>query len=173
MLSRACCNIFSPFNVASHSLTHAWSVRSAPLEGYAEANSTWRTPVTISALSRCFLTAPLVSMASRGVNSAVTKDGETYNKLQRPEDYLIPTTSRPQPIVAASPLATHPSKRKRGQDAATGSKRVRAEHGVAQPNIWGPVGECGMRTMLPGVDDDEQLSDDSTREALAYLRSVR
>lgn len=37
-----------------------------------------------------------------------------------------------------------------------------------------PVRENGMQTMFPGLDDDSASdADDTTRDALAYLRSVR
>jgi hypothetical protein len=119
-------------------------------------------------------------MASYGSNLAVTKDGETYNKLQRPDDYHLSTNVSLPPLDPIYPSATRPSKRKRDHHAATGSKRHRGDGSSMHPSdgkdrsrVSGPVGDCGMRTFLPGLDDQEQLSDDSTSEALAYLRSVR
>ncbi|KAF1841434.1 uncharacterized protein K460DRAFT_318378 [Cucurbitaria berberidis CBS 394.84] len=112
-------------------------------------------------------------MASPGVNLAVTKDGGVYNKLQRPDNYLVPTTARLPPLAAAVPPTPYTSKRKRGQDDVPGGKRARAEDKFAQTKSGSTGRECGMRTMLPGANEEEQLSDDSTSEALAYLRSVR
>ncbi|KAH7381668.1 hypothetical protein BKA66DRAFT_570794 [Pyrenochaeta sp. MPI-SDFR-AT-0127] len=112
-------------------------------------------------------------MATTNLNFAVTKDGETYNKLQRPDDYLTSPTSHPPPRIATTFLPGHQNKRKRGQNDASGNKRMKEEHNLSRPNNGGPVRECGMRAMLPGVDDDEQHSDNSTNEAIAYLRSVR
>ncbi|CAO2657671.1 Nn.00g037970.m01.CDS01 [Neocucurbitaria sp. VM-36] len=113
-------------------------------------------------------------MASSGFNLAVTKDGGAYNKLQRPDDYLLPTTvSHLPPLGAVVPPTAYSGKRKRGQDAAPGSKRARADASFARTIAGATVKECGMRPMLPGGNEDEQLSDDSTNEALAYLRGVR
>ncbi|KAF2131953.1 hypothetical protein P153DRAFT_364417 [Dothidotthia symphoricarpi CBS 119687] len=136
-------------------------------------------------------------MAGHGVNLAVTKDGGSYNKLQRPGDFLA-SMSRPPPVeglITATLPATHAGKRKRNQTASSnvhdlgqvhGSKRTRVNNSAPQPNAvrglvdgnersrgFGPTRDCGMRTTLPGLDDDEQLSDESMSEALAYLRSVR
>lgn len=136
-------------------------------------------------------------MTSSGVNLAVTKDGGSYNKLQRPDDFLA-SMSRPTPtesLVAATPPAMQ-GKRKRDEADSTnvpvmnqvsGSKRTRMTKSAAQLNAgrnlvdsndrsrgFGPARDCGMRTTLPGLDDeDAQLSDESMSEALAYLRSVR
>jgi len=113
-------------------------------------------------------------------NLAVTKDGQAYNKLQRPDNYLDPATPLPPSLPAATPPTTHSSKRKLGKDATPGNKRFKANGDRAYPaydrtrlGASGPPNDCGMRTMLPGLDDEEQLSDDSMNEALAYLRGVR
>lgn len=112
-------------------------------------------------------------MASSGLNSAVTKDGEVYNKLQRPDDYLDAATCRPPPLATANPPAPYSSKRKRGQVAASGRKRTRAGVIFVRTNAGHTTEEGGMRTVLSAGSEEEQLSDDSTSEALAYLRSVR
>ncbi len=66
------------------------------------------------------------------------------------------------------------TKRKREQDAASDGKRLRVDKKTGLPSGGGFMRESGMRAMLPGLDNDEgQLSDSSTNEALAYLRSVR
>lgn len=40
--------------------------------------------------------------------------------------------------------------------------------------VFRPVKENGMQTMFPGLDDDSASdADDTTKDALAYLRSVR
>lgn len=107
-------------------------------------------------------------MANPGVNRAITKDGGTYNKLQRPDNYLMPTTSNLPSLVAGGTIPPPSSKRKRADDVVPGVKRARPEGGSATGNR-----DYGMRAMLPAAEDEEQISDDSTSEALAYLRSVR
>ncbi|KAF2625943.1 hypothetical protein BU25DRAFT_412188 [Macroventuria anomochaeta] len=119
-------------------------------------------------------------MAGSRANLAVTKDGETYNKLQRPDNFL-----------EKSAVLTQANERKRERAAvdgpiagpASGNKRAKTHHTDSTVNILqsssdkhqhrsaGPVSECGMRMTLP-IDED-QHSDDSLGEALAYLRSVR
>ncbi|KAH7079245.1 hypothetical protein BKA63DRAFT_531913 [Paraphoma chrysanthemicola] len=110
-------------------------------------------------------------MAGPGVNLAVTKDGGSYNKLQRPQDYLTVTAPVP-PLEDALPVQTPEStsqfKRKREPtDGGSTSKRKRQEQDTSQTD------PCGMRTTLPGLDDEDFASDDSTNDAMAYLRSVR
>ncbi|KAF1913571.1 hypothetical protein BDU57DRAFT_479894 [Ampelomyces quisqualis] len=124
-------------------------------------------------------------MTGAGVNLATTKDGGSYNKLQRPTDYLMPGAV-PPPKNALSPEApnpTNPSKRKREQaDPASEQKRSRTEQKTPKQHDSRPSAtnkeqsrdtESGMRTMLPGLDDHEYSSDDGTSEALTYLRNVR
>lgn len=119
-------------------------------------------------------------MAGPRTNLAVTKDGETYNKLQRPDSFLHTAT-----VVGAA----NERKRERtaddkcSADATSVNKRakwhrpglVANEKGSSevkpQYRSAGAVSECGMRTTLP--IDEEEHSDDSMGEALAYLRSVR
>lgn len=108
-------------------------------------------------------------MATPGMNFAVTKDGGVYNKLQRPDDYLVPTASRLPPL-AAPPYS---GKRKRGGQGDTPKKCARTDAIFVRTNIGATDKGCGMRTGLPGGSEEEQLSDDSTSEALAYIRSVR
>ncbi|KAF7444753.1 hypothetical protein A1F99_113060 [Pyrenophora tritici-repentis] len=116
-------------------------------------------------------------MANSGVNLAVTKDGETYNKLQRPSDYLTSTQSTPPPLGAVSSSAVTNSKRKRDQNDESGNKRLRNDGSVqnykGRSRASQAYQEHGIQTVLPGLDGEEQLSDESTGEALAYLQSVR
>jgi hypothetical protein len=123
-----------------------------------------------------------------GINLAVTQDGETYNKLQRPGDYLTATTAprppRPlRPPIADTSVAASASKRKYEQpDSASQRKRARpATRPATESTLPGPYAnrkrsrdiDCGMRTMLPCSDEEEALSDVSLGDALSYLRSVR
>jgi hypothetical protein len=115
-------------------------------------------------------------MAGPRVNLAVTKDGGSYNKLQRPADYLSPT-----------PPTKDTSERKRIRDVATGenaagSKRAKTEHSsraIAASNgktrAGGPLGECGMYSTfsLDLQDYEEEERTDDMRDALAYLQSVK
>lgn len=99
-------------------------------------------------------------MATTQVNLAVTKDGETYNKLSRPDDYLTSTTPLLPPLSPVTRPAAQAYKRKRGRDDGTnGSKRIRDDY--------------DLRAQLPGGDDDASSMGEPTDEALAYLRSVR
>jgi hypothetical protein len=155
----------------------------------------WRTPERHSALpcplQTSFLCPPntnssAAAMVGPGLNLAVTKDGGTYNKLQRPQDYLLAST-RPPPPKATPPASTlsstSASKRKPDHaDDISKHKRTRLGHGdekVDNPRTWTsskerPRGiDCGMRSLLPGLDDEEYTSDDGISEALAYLRDVR
>lgn len=103
-------------------------------------------------------------MADAGVNLAITRDGGTYNKLQRPDNYLMGATAQLPPLPALN-APQNSSKRKRDQEVAPDIKRARNENKKNEEDL-------GMRTMLPSLDDEEH-SDDATNEALAYLRSVR
>ncbi|KAF3050704.1 hypothetical protein E8E11_002455 [Didymella keratinophila] len=122
-------------------------------------------------------------MAGPRINLAVTKDGETYNKLQRPNDFLDQS--------AASKQANERKREHGDLDApvagsSTGSKRAKTQHtGHASKAVQssddkdgqhrggGPIAECGMRTTLPIDEEEAQYSDDSLGDALAYLHSVR
>ncbi|KAJ4358654.1 uncharacterized protein N0V89_003238 [Didymosphaeria variabile] len=128
------------------------------------------------------------SMSHSGVNMAVTEDGAAYNKLRRPDDYLQSLTAQ---YPAKSELP--PAKRKfeavatadHEDGQAPNTKRSREEHASAgatcaravagdKRRVFRPVKENGMQTMFPGLDDDSASDeDDTTRDALAYLRSVR
>ncbi|KAF2867125.1 hypothetical protein BDV95DRAFT_610997 [Massariosphaeria phaeospora] len=135
-------------------------------------------------------------MSGSGVNRAVTTDGGLYNRLRRPDDYAATASnaSPPEDLPAAS-LATAPStKRSHERDSASDSgeepeaKRTKNEETVTaslnhaqgrsarrngrQNKEGRQVNEYGMQTMFPGIDDVDS-SDDATRDALAYLRSVR
>ncbi|KAF2438710.1 hypothetical protein P171DRAFT_525835 [Karstenula rhodostoma CBS 690.94] len=128
-------------------------------------------------------------MPQPGANLAVTEDGAAYNKLRRPDDYLesltaqhppkseLPPAKRKFEAVAAADLD--------GDEEPT-TKRSREENAPRATAIPGralardtrhverPAKENGMQTMFPGLDDDSASdADDTTREALAYLRSVR
>lgn len=121
-------------------------------------------------------------MAGPRTNLAVTKDGETYNKLQRPDDFLN---------QSAAPKQANERKRERGAlDAPVAelfavNKRAKTQHvgpttRALQPSndrqqyrSGGAIADCGMRTTLPIDDEEAQYSDDSLGDALAYLRSVR
>lgn len=116
-------------------------------------------------------------MASPRRNLAVTTDGETYNKLRRPDDYLTSTTPCLPPLPIQFDASS--SKRKRGRDSAPGNKRSKMSsnyHGAFEDGDHsrglGSIKDCGMRTMLPGLDE-ELPSDDPMGEAVAYLQSVR
>jgi hypothetical protein len=134
-------------------------------------------------------------MSRSGVNLAVTRDGGTYNKLQRPDDYVEALVSNSLPgeiAVPATSSAANSHKRKLedadNSDAASDdepeSKRPKEEGAAesapikAKPISVDPrrirrrVHDCGMQSMFPELDDDES-SDDATVEALAYLRNVR
>jgi hypothetical protein len=114
-------------------------------------------------------------MAQSGLNLAVTEDGAAYNKLRRPDDYLQSLTTQYPPKPTGE---LPPAKRKfeavaapdaRG-DGQPNTKRSREEKASKR------VKENGMQTMFPGLDDDSASdadADASTRDALAYLRSVR
>lgn len=118
------------------------------------------------------------------VNTAVTTNGAKYNKLKRPDDFLEVTASANE---GAKPDIAHTIAPKRSLDDADLSddddfdeveeqnKRPRLQN-VREGRKKGfrpPVGENGMQSMFPGMIDDGNISDDSTNEALAYLRSVR
>jgi hypothetical protein len=109
-----------------------------------------------------------------GINLATTKDGGTYNKLQRPEDYLMPATAPPPlPPPKNTPLSdtAYTSKRKL-EHANFSAARKRTKVGAASKEQCRDV-DYGMKTTLPGLDDEQYSSDEGTSEALAYLRDVR
>jgi hypothetical protein len=125
------------------------------------------------------------AMAGSGVNMATTKDGGSYNKLQRPENYLISSTAPTPPPKALLPevlASTHTNKRKREDGGSQRNQRTRLEREPVEMLKSRPGStskersrglECGMRSILPGLDDEGQSSDEGVREALAYLRNVR
>lgn len=128
------------------------------------------------------------TMSQPGGNLAVTEDGAAYNKLRRPDDYLESLTARPPPKSELPP-----AKRKFEavatanfeDDQEPHSKRSREQNAPSTATISGRAlsdarramraeKENGMQTMFPGLDDDSASDvDDTTRDALAYLRSVR
>lgn len=124
-------------------------------------------------------------MAGPGINLATTRDGEAYNKLQRPpQDYLASTApplppSKPLQVDAYSSLS---NKRKRDAFLTPGQKRSRLaqakadgtnslRRGAGRERVRNA--DCGMQVTLPGLDDEGLFSDDSTGDAIAYLRTVR
>ncbi|EOA81251.1 hypothetical protein ACJQWK_11090 [Exserohilum turcicum] len=115
-------------------------------------------------------------MAASGSNLAVTKDGEAYNKLSRPDGYLT-STQPPLPSALAPSPAVASSKRKYEQENASETKRARIDRNgprsKGQLRAHEQFREPGVRSALPGLDGEEQLSDESIDEAVAYLRSVR
>jgi len=125
-------------------------------------------------------------MVGPGINLATTRDGEAYNKLQRPpQDYLTSTapTLPPTKPLPASASSVPSNKRKRYNTYETpGQKRSRIAQAKADGTsslLRGAGGErardadCGMKITLPGLDDEGFSSDDSTGDAIAYLRTVR
>lgn len=127
------------------------------------------------------------TMPHTGVNLAVTEDGAAYNKLRRPDDYLesltaehmpkreLPPAKRKLEAVAADlhdnaePSTKRPREESAPRVAANPGRLARDSRRVERP-----VKENGMQTMFPGLDDDSASdADDTTRDALAYLRSVR
>ncbi|KAF3035480.1 hypothetical protein E8E12_007343 [Didymella heteroderae] len=121
-------------------------------------------------------------MAGPRTNLAVTKDGESYNKLQRPTDFLDQSAASKQAnerkrehggldAPVAGPSAGN--KRAKTQHAGQASKAAQSSDDRSQYRSGGPVAECGMRTTLPIDEEEAQYSDDSWGDALAYLRSVR
>ncbi|EUC28136.1 hypothetical protein COCCADRAFT_109955 [Bipolaris zeicola 26-R-13] len=116
-------------------------------------------------------------MAASGANLAVTKDGETYNKLSRPDDYLISAQPPPPSASGVPALAIPGSKRKHEQENASDTKRAKTDRnnsrakGKLRTNEQ--FREPGVRSVLPGLEGEEHLTDESIDEAVAYLRSVR
>ncbi|KAF1952601.1 hypothetical protein CC80DRAFT_596419 [Byssothecium circinans] len=131
-------------------------------------------------------------MSRSGVNLAVTTDGEAYNRLRRPDNYIASLTNTlPGERVYTEAIVGEVSKRKledadisaSGSDQEPESKRPKEEL-IEKPSVTQkpliadtrrisrPTKECGMQSMFPGLDDNDS-ADDSTQDALAYLRSVR
>ncbi|ORY00459.1 hypothetical protein BCR34DRAFT_112415 [Clohesyomyces aquaticus] len=109
-------------------------------------------------------------MEKSRVNLAVTQDGTSYNKLKRPDDYVAGLArKRPEPEANENLSEEEPQPKRAKQN---GSSKRRAA--VVDPKeVRVPVDpECGMRFGLP-VQDDGYSSDETTNEALAYLRNVR
>ena len=66
------------------------------------------------------------------------------------------------------------SERPGEEDTANGASANSRESVTGSRNRIRPAKENGMQTMFPGLDDDSASdADDTTRDALAYLRSVR
>ncbi|KAJ4286834.1 hypothetical protein N0V90_013086 [Kalmusia sp. IMI 367209] len=126
-------------------------------------------------------------MSHAGVNMAITQDGEAYNKLRRPDDYLASLKADPPPkselllvkrkfedVDAAAVDSNQQPAIKRFREERAPKSSASDGKGLAGDTrrIFRPIKENGMQTMFPGLDDDDS-SDEMTRDALAYLRSVR
>jgi hypothetical protein len=105
------------------------------------------------------------------LNLAVTKDGESYNKLRRPDDYLMSTPHNVSPSTTASSPTIHTGKRKGEQDMEFVNKRPKT--GRKRPRKPESSWDTGMETVLPGLYGEVQATDESMSEAIAYLQSVR
>jgi hypothetical protein len=120
-------------------------------------------------------------MAGPRTNLAVTKDGGTYNKLQRPNNLFDGLTAskanerkRERAAVdVPTPVSSLGNKRAKKQHSGSTAAALSVSNDGPQYRNGAPVGECGMRMTFPIDEEDAQDSDDSLGEALAYLRSVR
>jgi hypothetical protein len=133
-------------------------------------------------------------MASAGVNRAITQDGEKYNKLKRPHDLLTSATAQSPPQRETVPQLTPTRAISEAHDDIANeeepqSKRLRAANEASSPGSTpklyvqaqdrkrsnrAPLNmDYGMQSMFPGMLDEGDVSDESTDEALAYLRRVR
>ena len=122
-----------------------------------------------------------------GKNLAVTEDGAKYNKLERPDD-LLPTPQSEEDVVVAQAAPEASTKRKLDDNDAAGieperkkgRKRLKDDEDLDQPGGSGLGAEVrrnfnpeyGRQEQFPGIDEDN-FSDGSMNEAMAYLRSVR
>lgn len=133
-------------------------------------------------------TATLI-MAAVGPNLAVTRDGARYNKLTRPDDFIAGLAA-PNPDIEEAPVSaprktTESTKRTLdeadngdGSEGEESRKRTRIARGTVNSKSRSKARQpldmdYGMHSMFPGMVDDGDMSDESTNEALAYLRSVR
>ncbi|OCL08562.1 hypothetical protein AOQ84DRAFT_388759, partial [Glonium stellatum] len=90
-----------------------------------------------------------------------SSDSEPYTKRTRPDNL-----SALQELDGAST----PSSRSSGLEVKRSGNNSKPQHQLIRP--LDPT--FGQRRQLPGLDEDEgEFSDDSTNEALAYLRNVR
>ncbi|KAF3004141.1 hypothetical protein E8E13_005103 [Curvularia kusanoi] len=115
-------------------------------------------------------------------NLAVTRDGATYNKLQRPDNLfekspaLDKTNERKRECAAIDGHEVAPdseNKRAKTQHAGPTASTIQLFNDGHKHRSGAQHGENGMRMTLP-IDEGELYdSDDSLGEALAYLRSVR
>ena len=120
-------------------------------------------------------------MAGPRTNLAVTKDGGTYNKLQRPDNLFDELTAseanerKRERAAVDAPIVVPRLENKRAKTQHSGSisAALSVSNDSPQYRSGAPVGECGMRMTFPIDEEDLQDSDDSLGEALAYLRSVR
>ncbi|KAF2476309.1 uncharacterized protein BDR25DRAFT_339367 [Lindgomyces ingoldianus] len=116
-------------------------------------------------------------MSWSGVNMATTQGGEKYNKLARP-DYYVASLSRkrPESETRHEPSDDEPPPKRSRQNNSSRKENDsprRSPGSVKSSEVHAPIdADCGMRYGFPGLDESD-VSDDSTNEALAYLRSVR
>ncbi|KAH7126688.1 hypothetical protein B0J11DRAFT_432683 [Dendryphion nanum] len=108
-----------------------------------------------------------MSTPAAGVNLATTKNGEKYNKLKRPDDFIANIAVPPAKRTYEEVIIVSDEE----QDDEPPSKRARETF----TRIKRPLNmQTGMHSMFPGfLDEDHSSSDETTNEALAYLRSVR
>jgi hypothetical protein len=129
------------------------------------------------------------------VNATITSHGARYNKLKRPDDFLTATTLANEGTESnfTPPTATikrtlddadlsddeddvieELHKRPRLQNFQGNARKQNTGNGQGRSKGHRPTtGENGMQSMFPGMIDDGNISDESTNEALAYLRGVR
>jgi hypothetical protein len=120
-------------------------------------------------------------MSANGVNLAITVDGEPYNKLRRPDQFLGPPAANSL-SNALLQTAASADKRKREEDNTIGPGREKEAH-IKRPRVTagfrkaGGSGSHRKTKDAPGrlpVSEDERSSDDEcTVQARAFLRGAR
>ncbi|KAF2007556.1 hypothetical protein P154DRAFT_517236 [Amniculicola lignicola CBS 123094] len=133
-------------------------------------------------------------MAAVRPNKATTKNGEKYNKLTRPDDYIASLNGTTLP-PSLPPAFTRPAKRQYDSDSDSSFvrtdderdlKRARIQNGEDVPNDSqkthtkrkpnNNADDYGPRTLIevPSIDEDGgYASDDPDYQVYAYLRDVR
>ena len=113
-------------------------------------------------------------MSGDGTNRAVTQDGETYNKLRRPDDYIASLGSAAPGASADS----EPPKRKLEaadliEDNTHRVKRTRGDNGgkLLFKNIQRGNDMAGGMKAAIGMEGEDGA--EVMRDALAYLNVVR
>ncbi|PSN70374.1 hypothetical protein BS50DRAFT_571627 [Corynespora cassiicola Philippines] len=113
-------------------------------------------------------------MSGDGTNRAVTQDGETYNKLRRPDDYIASLGSAAPGASADS----EPPKRKLEaadliEDSTHRAKRTRGDNGgkLLFKNIQRGNDMAGGMKAAIGMEGEDGA--EVMRDALAYLNVVR